>query len=98
MTPAQRKKMHAMSATLWPVDVDKVTGAEATAMRRQIILGICSALGVTGMTSRNDISKDTAVVLLDALEAIDAEQVAWDDDTGTLTDLVSGTILGRRDD
>jgi hypothetical protein len=93
MSTGQRSKIMAMVAGLFPTDL---SNDEANIYRRNITLGICEALGSPGLISRSDIDGDLAQVLIDALEAIEAGQVEWQDDPGQLFDLTTGEIIGFR--
>lgn len=86
---AQQGKVFAIANRLWPKDVvDDDT-------QRAHVLGLCEALGTPGLVSRGDIDADTANVLIDALEAIEAGQCEWTD--GRLVDVESGQVLGFRE-
>ena len=96
MTHGQHKKIMAMVAELFPVDPQQVTGPEANAWRRSLTLGICEALGTVGLTSRGDIDRATAVVLIDALEGIERGELRWNDEAGQLIDVETNAVIGFR--
>lgn len=96
MSVSQHKKVMAMTATLFPVDPQKVTGSEANEYRRNVTLGICEALGTVGLTSRGDIDRATAIVLIDVLDAIERGEMRWDDDAGQLIDTKTNAVVGFR--
>ena len=98
MTHGQHKKIMAMTAELFPVDPQKVTGPQANEYRRNVTLGICEALGTVGLTSRGDIDRATAIVLIDALEGIERGELRWDDDAGQLVDVETSAVIGFRRD
>lgn len=68
MTVPQHRKAMALAAQAWPAK--EMTGAEADDMRRERLLWLCAVLGQPGLTSRTQITFNTAGVLLDALEEI----------------------------
>lgn len=96
MTHGQHKKVMAMAAELFPVDPNVVSGPDANAYRRSVTLGICEALGTVGLTSRGDIDRATAIVLIDALEGIERGELRWDDEAGQLVDVETNAVIGFR--
>ena len=94
MTHGQHKKVMAMTAALFPIDPQTMSGPDADAYRRSITLGICEALGTEGLTSRTDIDRATAVVLIDALEGIERGELRWDQDSRQLIDVTTNAIIG----
>lgn len=96
MSHNQHKKIMAMTAELWPVDPKEMTGPESNEYRKAITLGICEALGTEGLTSRSDIDRTTAVVLIDALEGIARGDLIWDNEAGQLIDNETLALIGFR--
>lgn len=96
MSHNQHKKIMAMTAELFPVDPQEVSGPDANTYRRHITLGICEALGTAGLTSRGDIDRATAVVLIDALEAIERGEMRWDEENEQLIDVQTNAVIGFR--
>jgi recombination directionality factor gp3-like protein len=78
MPPKMRSKAMAMIAKLFPIDPETMSGAESDEYRRAITLDICAALGTPGLVTRGDIDKDTGMVLLDTLDAMEKGQVTFD--------------------
>ena len=86
----QNRKMHAMAGELWP---------EANQdLRRSRTLAICSAIGEPGLTSRADMSKETASLIINIFEALKAGEFAWQDDEGRLIDTSTGEIVSFDDE
>ena len=92
MTPKMRSKAMAMIAGLFPIG--DMTPSEGDDYRRQVTLDICAALGSPGFTSRGEIDKDTGMVLIDTLQAIEDEEVVYDVSTGRLAHTATGEIIG----
>lgn len=86
LTHGQHRKVMAMVAELFP-DGDDDT-------RRAVTLHLCELLGSPGLTSRTEIDGTTAVVLIDALEAIEAGQLIYEDDR--LIDKATGVLIDLR--
>lgn len=81
----QSRKLHATANELWPdADVDT---------RRRITLDIAAALGTPGLTSRTQLDRDAASVVIDALEGIRQGRLAWDDDGRQLIVVATGEIV-----
>lgn len=82
----QNRKMHATANELWPtVDVDT---------RRRITLDIAARLGApANLTSRSQLTRDDASVLIDALEQIRTGTLAWDDDARQLVRVDTGEVV-----
>lgn len=81
----QNRKMHATANELWPdADVDT---------RRRITLDIAAALGSPGLTSRSQLDRDAASILIDALEGIREGRLAWDDEARQLLVAATGEIV-----
>jgi hypothetical protein len=92
MTPKMRSKAMAMIAKLFPIE--DMTPTEGDDYRRQVTLDICAALGTPGLTSRGDIDRDTGMLLIDTLEAMAAEEIAYDIATGRLVQTETGEVIG----
>jgi len=87
-----RSKAMAMIAGLFPVE--GMTPTEGDDYRRQVTLDICAALGTPGLTSRADVDKDTGMLLIDTLQAMVDEEVAYDIASGKLFQLSTGEVIG----
>lgn len=92
MTAGQHSKVMAMTGKLF-TPPNGMTGPDASAYRRNITLTICEQLGYPGLTSRTDITRDVAKVLLDALTKIESGEFTWDYETNQLVDADTGEIV-----
>jgi hypothetical protein len=87
MTHGQHNKVFAMIEKLFPDGDDD--------HRRAVTLNLCEVLGTPGLTSRTEIDGQTAMVLIDALEAIEAGQFVYENDR--LVDKETGAIIDLRE-
>lgn len=94
-TAKQRGKLMALIAETFPVDVAQVTGPEADAMRRNVTIAMCAALGLPGISSRADIDHATASLLINALEEMKIGTVGWDDQAERFVDKATGEVIER---
>lgn len=90
MTAGQHRKIMAMSAELFPAPEGH---ADVDLYRRGVTLALCEILGYPGLSSRTDITRDIAKILLDALTKIESGELQWDDDTRQLIDTATGEIV-----
>jgi hypothetical protein len=91
MTHGQHKKVMAMTAALFPAEGR--TGPEADAYRRDVVLGICTAIGSPGLSSRTQIDRPTAQLLIDVLDGLETGQFQWQHEDRKLIDVETGEVL-----
>ena len=90
MTAGQHRKVMAMSAELFPYEGG---GPAADEYRRTVVLGLCAQLGYTGLTSRTDITRDMAKVVLDVFTKLESGDFVYDHDTGQVVGADTGEIV-----
>lgn len=92
MTAGQHRKVMAMTAELFPVPEGHV---DADLYRRGVTLAMCKQLGYPGLSSRTDITRDMAKILLDALGKLETGELQWDVEANLLVDANTGEIVGE---
>lgn len=90
MSHEQHKKLMAVTAEAFPVDTKKVTGGQASEMRRDNVIALAGQLGVT-ITSRSDLTARTGALVIDALVGIRDGNYRWVEDR--LIEASTGTVV-----
>lgn len=90
MSHEQHKKLMAVTAEAFPVDTKKVTGGQASEMRRDRVIALAGQLGYT-ITSRSELTARTGALVIDALVAIRDGNYRWVDDR--LIEAATGAVV-----
>lgn len=86
----QRRMLMALIAEAWPVDPQKMTGAEVDDYRRENTIALAGQLGIH-IASRTDLDKKTGSLVIDALKGIKDGTLGWLD--GKLIDGGTGAVV-----
>lgn len=73
--------------------IDNETTEALDSRRKSLMLDLAGICGQPGLGTRTDITARTAGRLLDLFAAIEAGELAWDDDTGNLLVVETGEVV-----